>query len=526
MDAPLFGMECEYAIAGMNSKGPMSRDHLANQIIRVARRRLPHLPDTCSPSGMFLQNGARLYVDCGSHPEMASPECTTPAGLVQYVKAGDRLMEGLVQEVQAHAGPGTEVICSRCNVDYKSGTTWGCHESYRHHADPAILPDQLMSHLVTRILYSGAGGFNPLTGGLEFCLAPRLMYIQQAISGESTGNRGIFHTKNETLACEGNNRLHVLCGETLCSETAILLKVGTTALLVALVEKGIRPGDGLQLASPIEALRIVALDKGCTQELRLSAGGAASALEIQRRLLRLVEHNLKVLPIWAGEICGLWGSVLDRLGGAPESVSTLLDWAIKLRLVRDRAERSAVNWERSIFLNSLVVRLDAALANAGVHGADVPLSVLLGPQNPIPKEMAQLAGELTAEGLTWDDFERFLKLRDEFYQIDARFGQLGPRGIFGELDRGGVLDHRVESVGDVVAAMSQPPEAGRAKLRGEAVRRLYKQSQARCSWTAVFSPDGRTLDLRDPFASEEVWREPLAMAAGAGDAPLPPVTAL
>ena len=520
MVRPMFGVETEYAIAGIHGAEPMRREDLVNRFMRVARRQLAHLPDTCARSGIFLENGARFYIDCGLHPEMTTPECTTPWEVARYVKAGERILEGLTREVQAETGAGTEVMCFRCNVDYSgSGSTWGCHESYLHHANPASLPEQLIPHLVTRVVYTGAGGFNPLVSWPEFCVAPRLMHIQNAISGDSTGNRGIFHTKNESLAGDGYNRLHILCGESLCSETAIALKIGTTALVAAMAEEGLKPGVEPRLASPLEALRTVASDITCKQKLRLAGGGEATAIEIQRRLLELAEHNRGVLPPWAGAICALWRRTLCQLESSPDSAATVLDWTIKRRLFQDRAGRRGIPMERFAFLNSTVQRLNAALAGVGVNGREVRLSVVLGPQSPISEEVARVGNLLAAERLAWGDLERFLNLRDEFYQIDTRFGQIGPRGIFTALDRRGVLDHKAPAVDGIEAAMREPPAVGRAKLRGAAVRRLSGQSQAGCGWMAVFGPDGRTLDLSDPFATVEAWADP-PVPEDAGDAPL------
>jgi proteasome accessory factor A len=518
MVRPMFGVESEYAIAGVRGVEPMRREDLVNRIMRAARRQLAHLPDTCAHSGIFLANGARFYVDCGLHPEMTTPECVTPFEVARYIKAGERILENLTREVQAETGAGAEIMCFRCNVDYSgSCSTWGSHESYRHHADPAGLPDQLIPHLVTRVVYAGAGGFNPLVSWPEFCVAPRLMHIQQTVSGDSTGNRGIFHTKNESLSGDGYHRLHIICGESLCSETAIVLKIGTTALVVAMAEEGLKPGAGLRLAAPLEALHAVASDIACKQKLRLVGGGEATAIEIQRRLLELAERNRAVLPPWAGAICALWRRTLYQLESGPDSAGLVLDWAIKRRLFHDRAARRGIPLGRFAFHNSIVQRLNAALASVGVNNREVRLSVITGPQSPIPEEAARAANLLAAEGLTWDDVERFLSLRDEFYQIDTRFGQIGPRGIFTALDRRGVLDHRVAAIDDVAAAMREPPSVGRAKLRGEAVRRLSGQSGAGCGWMGVYSPDGRTLDLSDPFAAAEAWSDPPA-PADEGDA--------
>ncbi len=198
---------------------------------------------------------------------------------------------------------------------------------------------------------------------------------------------------------------------------------------------------------------------------------------------------------------------------------TVLDWAIKLRLFQDRAGRRGIPMERFGFLNSIVKRLNTALAGAGANGRHFRLSAVLGADSPIPEEAERMGAVLAREGLTWSDFENFLSLRDEFYQIDTRFGQFGPRGIFTELDRRGALDHRVAAVEGVEEAMRKPPVVGRAKLRGEWVRRLAGQSGARCNWMSVIGPDGSFLDLSDPFASAEAWSDPAAPPKTGGDLP-------
>lgn len=455
MNRRMFGVESEYAITGAAGKKILRREQLVGDFLKEARS-LVHLQDAATSTGIFLENGARFYIDCGLHPEMSTPECTDPWELARYIKAGERILEGVTQRVQARYGGSAEIMCFRANVDYSgTGSTWGCHESYLHRADPSLLPDQLIPHLVTRVIYTGAGGFNPLVSGLEFSLAPRLMHIQQVISGDSTGNRGIFHTKNESLATNGYHRLHILCGENLCSETAIVLKLGATALVVALAEAGLKPGARVQLAAPLEALRAVASDPSCKREICLAVGDQITALGIQRYYLQQAERHPDLLPPWAGQMCALWRSTLDRLEEGQHSVSTVLDWAIKHRLFRDRAARRGVPIDRM--------------------------------------------SHIDANNSPW------FTARNEFCQIDTRFSQLGPRGIFGEMDRRRVLDHHLHGVHSIEQAMRDPPSVGRAKLRGEAVRSLFGQAPSLCDWCNVIGSDGRYLDLGDPFTDHQPW---------------------
>jgi hypothetical protein len=301
----------------------------------------------------------------------------------------------------------------------------------------------------------------------------------------------------------------------LCSERAVVLKIGTTALITALAGRGLRPGAGLRLAEPVEAMHTVAGDISCKKRLRLASGGETTALEMQRRLLELAERNRDVLPQWTPAVCELWRRTLDELESGPDPAGAALDWAMKLRLFRARTQRAGFSEERVAFCNSILSRLRAALGAAGVEG-ELRLNAATGPGSPIPGEAAACGSALAAQMLSWNDVDRFLRLRAELCQIDTRFGQLGPRGIFGEMDRRGALDHKVAGVDGIEEAMKRPPATGRAKLRGEMVRRFQGSARTACNWSAVHAPDGRTLDLSDPFGEAEIWIDPNAAPDAGG----------
>jgi len=507
----LFGIETEYAVSGLAGSAELERQELVGRLFELAKTELPHLPDRMG-SGIFLANGSRFYVDLGLHPEMATPECANPWDVVRYIQAGERMLAGLLSKVESAYGNGAEVMCFRANVDY-GGTraTWGCHESYLHRAEPALLPKQIIPHLVTRLIYTGAGGFNPLTEGPELTLSPRALHISRVISGDSTDDRGIFHTKNESLSGEGYHRLHVLCGESLCSETAAWLKVATTALVVAMMDAGLKPGDEVVLASPLEALRAVAADPQCRAKLKLAGGGEATALDIQLHYLSQAEAQLgkDFMPPWAPEACRRWWAVLEQLEGAPDSVATTLDWAIKRALYVRHARRRGMSLEILPVWSEVVRQLNAALEETEHRGRWVGVDFILSPASPILGEVARLTPHLREHGLEWQGLKRFFELGREFFEIDMRFGQLGDKGIFGALDRAGSLTHRVPGVDNIEHAMANPPAVGRGRLRGEAVRRLAgNNGRYRCDWRGVWD-DGqrRVLDLSDPFAVEEQWQD-------------------
>ncbi len=372
---PLFGVETEYALSAINGGTAIPREGVLRAMMEAARKQLVHLPDLCS-GGMFLQNGSRFYVDCGQHPELATPECTDPWSVVRYLQAGHNIIADLARAVESQYPSGTEVMCFRNNVDY-GGTrsTWGSHESYLHRMNPADLPAQIVSHLVSRIIYTGAGGFNPLSSGLEFTLSPRVAHIGRVVSGDSTADRGIFHTKNEPLGRQEYGRLHIICGESLCSETAMFLRVGATALVVAMAEAGLNPGGDVRLDAPLDAMRTFAADTACKKEVRLKNWQRMTAIDIQRHYLNLAEAHAheKYMPEWAGEVCRVWRDILDRLSDDPRSTGRILDWCIKLALYTDQAAKLGLRLERLAFWNGMVNRLDAALAEANCDPSGVSL---------------------------------------------------------------------------------------------------------------------------------------------------------
>src|SRR5206468_7563587 len=129
--------------------------------------------------------------------------------------AGHAILDSLVSELRS-AVPGLRVNLFRCNVDYSGiSSTWGCHESYLHRADPSLMAEQIVPHLLTRIVYSGAGGFNTLSRRREFVLSPRAPFIERTVSSESTHSRGVYHTKDESRSSAGYHRLHLSFGATL-----------------------------------------------------------------------------------------------------------------------------------------------------------------------------------------------------------------------------------------------------------------------------------------------------------------------
>jgi hypothetical protein len=232
------------------------------------------------------------------------------------------------------------------------------------------------------------------------------------------------------------------------------------------------------------------------------------ALAIQRHYLEAAEAHLgaSFMPEWASEVCRRWRAVLDQLEDAPASVDKTLDWGIKRALYASHAQSLGIRWDELPFLNQVIDQAAALLETCKDRQTPVHLELAIASNRRIPRELAVLGPLLRFRGLGWDDVRAVLDSRQKFFEIDTRFGQLGAKGIFETLDRAGVLNHRVEGVDNIDRAMTEPPASGRARIRGEVIRRLAGSGEARCDWESVIDYGaGQVLDLSDPFAQAESW---------------------
>jgi hypothetical protein len=138
----------------------------------------------------------------------------------------------------------------------------------------------------------------------------------------------------------------------------------------------------------------------------------------------------------------------------------------------------------------------------------------------------QLTPYLHHHGLQWDNLRAFIELRQELFEVDMRYGQVGKKSIFNSLDRSGVLSHRVSDIGNIEDALENPPAIGRAAARGRYVRELSSEAgRYTCDWNGILDHrQQRFLDLQDPFETEPSWRPwssgiPFMARPLAGDAP-------
>ncbi len=507
----LFGVETEFAYAVLDKHGHRlpSGMYCERLLSRVARR--PHL-SSGPQRGIFLANGAKCYLDVGHHPEMATPEVLDPWDGCRYVLAGRRIMLQAAEAVAAAHPQVGRVFLGVSNVGYGPvRTTWACHECYAHRCSASTLIPLLVPHLVSRVIYTGAGGFENRSGGIYFMVSPRAAHISAVVSSSSQHSRGLVQAKDEPLATTGHHRLHLLVGESLMSHTAMWLKLGVTAVIVALIDNGRLRKLVPQLNDPIAALHTFAADPTCRAEVEFTNGSRGTAIEIQRTYLRVAEANADHpdMPPWTAEVCHRWGKILDRLEEGPEAVSRTLDWAVKWSLFRQHAEASGFCWDSVTAADKAIMLLQRALEEANGEPEETPVldeeSLRhLGEMLPVHRQAIAM---LAKSGLSAARLPGLLKLRNQLWEIDMRFAELTPGGIFQFLDTQRVLQHRVEGVDNIERAMDYPPEKGRAHLRGKHIRQLSGRRNCSCSWTAIWDFDRHCyLDLGDPFESEEHWK--------------------
>src|SRR6202522_4875882 len=241
-------------------------------------------------SNVFLRNGARLYLDVGSHPEYATPECDNVVDLVAHDKAGERILEGLLVDADRRLreeGIAGDIYLFKNNTD-SAGNSYGCHENYLivRAGEFSRISDVLLPFLVTRQLICGAGKVLQTPKAATFCLSQRAEHIWEGVSSATTRSRPIINTRDEPHGdAERFRRLHVIVGDSNMCESTTMLKVGTAALMLRMLDD---PGIVLRdmtLEDPIRAIREISHDVTCRRRVRLANGREVSALDVQNEYL-------------------------------------------------------------------------------------------------------------------------------------------------------------------------------------------------------------------------------------------------
>ncbi|MGI8758711.1 MAG: depupylase/deamidase Dop [Acidimicrobiales bacterium] len=303
-----------------------------------------------------LTNGARYYVD-HAHPELSTPECSDAREVVVWDKAAERILIQSMEAATATLPAGQELVVYKNNSDRK-GNSYGCHENYL--MDRALPFQRIVAGItpffVTRQLFTGAGKVGSEAAGVSssavpFQLSQRADFFEEEVGLETTLKRPLVNTRDEPH-CDASKyrRLHVILGDANCSEISTFLKVGTTALVLAMIEDD-ELGRDLSLATPVRALRQVSYDLGMEGMLELADGDRISALDLQWEYLTWAKkyadsHGLAAVGEEVGaEVLRRWEAVLTALETEPMSLAGTLDWVAKYQLLSAYRDRDGLDWD-------------------------------------------------------------------------------------------------------------------------------------------------------------------------------------
>ncbi len=403
-----------------------------------------------------LTNGSRYYVD-HAHPEYSTPECSDALELVCADKAGERILARSMLAARRVVEPGQEIVVYKNNSDGK-GNSYGTHENYLvdRKVPFAALVRHLLPWFVTRQVFTGAGKIGAENGAapVDYQISQRADFFEEEVGLETTLKRPIVNTRDEPHADpQLYRRLHVIAGDANLCEVATFLKVGTTAIVLAMIEDDFITKD-LSIVGPVNAMRTVSHDPTCRATVDLHDGGRATAIDVQWEFLRLAQKYADETGL---ENCGgddVGGQVLDRWERAlaaleqdPMTLDGQLDWVTKLAL------------------------LEAYVARDGLEWSDPKLSLL-----------------------------------------DLQYHDVRPdRSLYERLVRAGKVE-RLVSEEDVVRAMTEPPATTRAYFRGECLAH-WPDAVVAANWDSVILDVGsdplRRIPMMEPLRGTKAHVAPL-----------------
>jgi proteasome accessory factor A len=442
MERRIFGLENEYGVTcTLRGQRRLSPDEVARYLFR-------RVVSWGRSSNVFLENGARLYLDVGSHPEYATPECDSIHDLVVHDKAGERILENLVASAEARLreeGIRGVIFLFKNNTD-SAGNSYGCHENYltSRRDDLVRYADVLIPFFVSRQIYAGAGKVLQTARGAIYCISQRAEHIWEGVSSATTRSRPIINTRDEPHAdAERFRRLHVIVGDSNMSEYATFLKIGATSILLRMLEDPSVVLRDMTLENPIRAIREISHDPTCKRRVRLQNGREVSALDIQTEYFNRAKryNEQKGLSPLEEKALGMWEHCLEGLERDPYSLERECDWVIKHRLIERYRERN----------NLQLTHPKVALMDLQYH--------------------------------------------------DVSRG----RGLFYRMQERGLVD-RVCTDEEIDTAVDDPPQTTRAKLRGEFIKKAKERRRDfTVDWVHLKLNDQaqRTVLCKDPFKAKD-----------------------
>ena len=442
MQRRIYGLENEYGVTcTLRGQRRLSPDAVARYLFR-------RVVSWGRSSNVFLANGARLYLDVGSHPEYATPECDSLVDLVAHDKAGERILEQLVQSAEerlSDEGIDGDVFLFRNNTD-SAGNSYGCHENYLTSRDSDIggYGEVLIPFLISRQIYAGAGKVLSTSLGSTFTMSQRAEHIWEGVSSATTRSRPIINTRDEPHAdSELYRRLHVIVGDSNMGEYPTYLKVGATALVLRMLEDPSVVLRDMTMENPIHAIREISRDLTCRRTVRLANGRELSALDIQREYLdRALRYAAtRDMNDEEQQVLRMWERVMTGLERDPMDLHREIDWVAKRRLIEGYMARD---------------------------GCDMS------------------SPKVALVDLQYHDISR-------------------DRGVFYRLQDRGLVERMVDDE-RIGRALEEAPTTTRARLRGEFIRRAKdRKRDYTVDWVHLKLNDQaqRTVLCKDPFLAED-----------------------
>ena len=440
MERRIFGLENEYGITcTLRGQRRLTPDEVARYLFRK-------VVSWGRSSNVFLENGARLYLDVGSHPEYATPECDSIYDVVVHDKAGERLLQDLVhtaeERLQDEGIRGT-IYLFKNNTD-SAGNSYGCHENYLvHRTEAGLRYDNIfIPFLVSRQIFTGAGKVQISPRGASYTISQRAEHIWESVSSATTRSRPIINTRDEPHSdAELYRRLHVIVGDSNMSEYTTFVKLGSAACVLRMMEDDSVSLRDMTLENPIRAIREISSDITCRRTVRLESGREVSALDIQREYLNAALRYAQTTGFSDMETKALemWEHCISTIENDPLKLDREVDWVIKLKLIEAFRERH----------------------NLSLDDARVQLLDL------------------------------------QYHDIDSQ------RGVFYKMQNNGLVE-RVCSDDDIMRAMNDAPTGTRAHLRGSFIKAAKaKKRDYTVDWVHLKLNDQqqRTVLCKDPFAS-------------------------
>jgi len=322
-------------------------------------------------SDLVLTNGARFYND-HAHPEYSTPECSTLAELVAQDRAGECILHECALRRSASLGGGRSVRLYKNNTDF-DGHSYGCHDNYLVRRDVRWerIVAGMLPFLVTRQIYAGAGKLGIETEGRlqqagVYQISQRSDFFQVLTSVDTMNRRPIVNTRDEAHADPRKwRRFHVIIGDANMSEFTTALKIGTTSLVLELVENGVAPA--IELAQPVEATKAISRDPTFDCIIELQDGRKISAVDLQRLYLEAARTHLSG-DGETGWILREWENVLNDLEVDPERCVDRVDWVAKRHLLNTFRECENLAWADP-WLQSLDLEYHNVDPDAGLYHA-------------------------------------------------------------------------------------------------------------------------------------------------------------